>query len=135
MVNQCANPNCSKLFLYLREGRVFVFICRTQGARSSAAGSPVGESTIGSAEIARKLLFWCGAVKREYCSHPNGRTRCLGFSQADASRVFIEADSDELPGGRRRKTLSEQEDDMATATEGSFRAARPRQTIFQRSWR
>lgn len=25
MVNQCANPNCSKLFLYLREGRLFAF--------------------------------------------------------------------------------------------------------------
>ena len=25
MVNQCANPNCSKPFLYLREGRLFAF--------------------------------------------------------------------------------------------------------------
>src|ERR1700722_3618597 len=25
MINQCANPNCSKLLRYLREGRIFAF--------------------------------------------------------------------------------------------------------------
>ena len=25
MVNECANPNCSRPFLYLREGRLFAF--------------------------------------------------------------------------------------------------------------
>ena len=38
MVNNCANPKCSKPLLYLREGRIFVFDMRDTPAPDTALG-------------------------------------------------------------------------------------------------
>jgi hypothetical protein len=35
MVNNCANPQCAKPLLYLREGRVFVFEMGDKGSKRS----------------------------------------------------------------------------------------------------
>jgi hypothetical protein len=97
MVNQCANPNCSKLLVYLREGRIFTF------------DMPDPRGLVSSSRIAhRKEHYWlCGDCSQTLvlvhtcptgvvvCPDPLRYQLCWALRPVEAFRAFTEGGSDE----------------------------------------
>ena len=114
MINQCANPNCSKLLHYLREGRIFAF----------DMPDPRGPVISGRVARRREHYWLCGDCMQSHVVVQSGETgvRVVPRNVAPATTEAV-VTSRRLPGAltsiifrqeRSAQRVAQEEEDMAT---------------------